>query len=362
MKSTSLIPAGSVCPAGAVLSLACLLGLPDVTTVRADSVRLAAKSREEILQALARAHGQVASLRVDYRAWNEGEDPSAQHLRMTVAAKGSKRYKSRVHVPPGDPASDWMSLVSFFDGTWFNVYYPYYRRYEVSRRFAIRPYTDKVRLCPFFECLGWWPAGDDSEPPTVEDRPFFLKAVLVDPKCRVRPQMERLDGRWCHVVEIPGLDVLWIDVDRAALLKRERFRAGDRSKPVGLYRLMDYRETILGVWLPYSIHRQVAASPEEGVYQVDKYVVNAVPDSLFALGPPPGTLVVDRDTDESHQVPGGLEHLEHVCRRVEADMGGRLAEPPNVRAHGLRLLAALVCGAMVSAVASAWFRSWRRGR
>jgi len=101
----------------------------------------------------------------------------------------------------------------------------------------------------------------------------------------------------------------------------------------------------------------------ESVFRIDRYEVNNVPDEMFTHQPGPGTLVLDRDTDLYHQVPGGLEHLEVICERVmQSARGAAATERPGVRAWPVPLLAALVCGAAVSAVLSAWFTSRRRGR
>jgi len=156
--------------------------------------RKASMSLAEIATAVTQAHGRLKSLRADFRAWNIGDDPEVRQVRQTVAARRRSRYEWRLRTTPalGDDA---IEIISFYDGTWFNVYYPYFHLYETSRRFASRPFTDKVRAHALFGALAWWPPDDDSEPPKVEARSLFLRQVLAEADCRVRAEQERVDAR-----------------------------------------------------------------------------------------------------------------------------------------------------------------------
>jgi len=199
-------------------------------------VRVASISLEEIRQAVAQIHERLKSLRVEFRTFNPSEGRSAKHLEIVVAAKGESRYESLVHVVPGQPV-DPGAYVNLYDGTSFNTYYSYKRRYEISRLAATPRYTWKVRGHAFFECLAWWPPGDDSEP---------------------------------------------------------------------------------------------------------------------------GTLVYDRDTDTFHQVPGGLDFLNDVCERVKRISRAPPTKRRTAQARVVQMLAAVVCGAVISGLGSAWVRLRRR--
>jgi hypothetical protein len=316
-------------------------------------------SFDEIRRCVAQAHDRLKSLRVEFRAFKPREGPSGKHLETIVAAKGQSRYESLVHVVPGQSV-DPGAYINLYDGTSFNTYYPYKRRYEISRLAAAPQYTWKVRGHAFFECLGWWPPGDDSEPLKPQERALFVKDVLADPECRVSPFLDRVDGRWCHVVENPGLEILWIDAQRGTLLKRERYGGGDALRLTATYHLMDYREVASGIWLPYTIRRKVEAFGRENVYQVEKYEVNNVPDELFSFTPGPGTLVYDRDTDEFHQVPGGEDFLEKMVNRVTHISAAQSPSGESAGSSARRILVALVSGAAISGAVSALLAGRRR--
>ncbi|MGH7138443.1 MAG: hypothetical protein ACREHD_22050 [Pirellulales bacterium] len=279
-------------------------------------------SIDEVRRAVAAAHSRITSLRAEYETRSDDAVAQGAYLRGTVAAKGESRYVALLHVSPGRIAEDPNEFMSFYDGRWWNVYFPYRRRYETSRRFAVHPHTAKARAHPFFECLSWWPADDVSERPRflhLGNRSLFLADVLASDECRVLPHQELVSGRLCHVVELPERDKLWIDAGRGILLRRQlMIRAAGRSRLIAEYELSDYRRHHDGIWLPHRIRRLTPQTERTLSYQVVAYQVNQVSDDLFDFVPPAGAIVYDRDTDTWRQVPDGLSHLDDVARRARA--------------------------------------------
>ncbi len=348
-------------PLAVALCVATVVNRMPQVAAFADERAPATMSVEQIRRAVAQAHERIRSLRVEYRAFKRGDGPSGGYLRVVVAAKDRSRYESLGHVVPGQ-TEDPGAYVNLYDGACFDTYYVFGHRYETTRLAATPRYTFKVRAHAFFECLAWWPPGDDSQPPRLKKRGLFLKEVLADTECRVRPYQECIDGRSCHVVEIPGIDVVWIDAERGALLKRERFSGGDRPELIARYYLGSYRDVRGGIWLPYTIHRVLEATSLDTLYEVQKYEVNSVPDELFSFTPVPGTLIVDRDTDTFRQVPGGTDYLQELCARANSISGGAARGTTSVGALALRLLTIAACGAVLAFMGGAILRVRRRSR
>ena len=270
-------------------------------------------SLDVIRQAVAASHGRLQSLLVEYNAWNV-EAESGLHNHTIVAAKGQARYIKNFHARGDEDIIDSFAHESFYDGVWWNVYVPQSHQYQISRRFAVPPYTRKARVEAFLESLGWWPPGDLSEPPRSYGRPLFVQHVLAQESCQVAAEQEKVGGRWCHVVQAPG-DRLWIDVARGTLMRRE-LQADGEPPLTSTFEFSDLKEVSPGIWLPFSIHRKLPVHSLESLFKVVKYEVNNVPDSRFSYTPGPGTVVIDRDSDELRQIPGGLFFLETICQRA----------------------------------------------
>ncbi|HVC93382.1 MAG TPA: hypothetical protein VND64_06805 [Pirellulales bacterium] len=304
----------------------------------------ATMSIDDVRCAVAAAHARIESLLAEYVTRPEGNGAPERHLRGVVAAKGQARYVALSHVLEGRVGDDPNEFTSFYDGTWWNVYFPYRRRYEVSRRFAVHPHTAKARAHPFLEWLSWWPPDDDSERPrfpNLGDRSYFLRDVLASDGIRVLPLQERIAGRPCHVVELPACDRLWIDGARGTLVRREFLSGGDAPRLIAQYELSEYRMEGKGAWLPHRLRRTTSPNARTVTYEVVRYEVNRVSDELFGLDPPPGAIVYDRDTDLWHQVPGGLAYLDEIASRAK-QFSEASPETPGTRTTGdLRLRSAM---------------------
>jgi hypothetical protein len=68
---------------------------------------------------------------------------------------------------------------------------------------------------------------------------------------------------------------------------------------------------------------------------VDHYAINEVADDQFQVKADPGTLIYDRDTDTTHQVPGGFVLMNRVVEWEKTNVSslenpGGPARPRNV--------------------------------
>jgi hypothetical protein len=179
----------------------------------------------------------------------------------------------------------------------------------------------------FFLATGIWPL-DGRSAPRLRGRPYVLRDVAkAEDYSLVRPRQERVDGRWCHVLESPGKDRLWLDTERGFVpLARELF-VGKWRALGQRFELGGHREVAPGIWLPSWIHNLQAdyeAPTEEGRrrklidsrFDILRARVGSVDDSIFIFRPRPGSLKTTGGEAIQAQ-PGGLDHLDDIVRWVE---------------------------------------------
>lgn len=279
--------------------------------------------RLDRLKAVVLGHqARLTSLRATMRSWHAGKPQTL--VSCVVAAKGRSRYESLWHgLREDDRAHDPGSITRYYDGVFFNVFGHYDRRYEVTKRFAVRPYLEKLQGLTLFECLGWWPPGDPAPPLRMGGEPMFLVDIFADPRIRILPKQKSTGGHACAVVEIPSVLQLWID-PRLGVVRRWVWMESAEASRVGrrifaTYQLSDFRRYEGGIWLPHRITREFPMRDITTIHIIDSYDVNHIRDELFEFEPPPGSLVYNRDTDTFRQVPGGLDALEAVVRRAASE-------------------------------------------
>lgn len=215
----------------------------------------ARRSLSELRCLILGMHAKIRSLVMEMDSSNS-EQFDETIVRSVAAAKGFLRRHGRYHL--NEPIEDDPSAeVQILNGG-FDVYYPFSRRYEKAK-VQVRPeHTIKIYAATPFELLAWWPPGDTTSRPRVHGRSFFLKDVLEDQRCTVRPSLEQASGLWCHVIEIPGLEALWIDGETGVLLRRE-CRATEKRSPI-VYEFGDFQDFGNGIILP----RRFTADNREG--------------------------------------------------------------------------------------------------
>ncbi len=164
--------------------------------------------------------------------------------------------------------------------------------------------------------------------------PEFLRENRAHYRVLSKPQ--EIEGVRCWVVEWPDMDWFCVAVDRGFAVPRRRFCWGP-GKPLRFeFRNSDYQEVKPGLWLPF---RQVvdryasivaakeslwgkAASRSE--YRLKSLEIDDVPESLFDLELPAGTMVHDfvRDfnyvvsgEDDSDPFAAAIKHARDARRR-----------------------------------------------
>ena len=177
-----------------------------------------------------------------------------------------------------------------------------------------------------FLALGWWPF-EKRPPPRFADRStsFALSDVAKSALYQVRQAQELCDGRWCHVLEYPRHDILWLDCERGcSLMAREIY---DSRKDVRRQRfeLSDFRNVNDGIYAPFAIRNKefdVNATADAATRQpllnslvriLELRINDDVHDHVFEFNRLPGA--IRRLTERKYEqvVAGGSDHLERVA-------------------------------------------------
>jgi hypothetical protein len=327
---------------------------------------------EQIREGFARAREELRSLLVEYQTSGSSTQDgktSPVDLYGIVAARGLYRFVDYAHA---GNRQEWETSRQrtrvIYTGKTLDVFFTSQRIYETSVKNAQSESTLKVKNDFVLDCLGWWPPDDPTPVPLIQGvRPFYLHAILSPqgqraftpptiagilgavsapslptvagtladvalkerrfalPDFRVLPRQEQVDGAWCHVLDQPGCDRLWIDPKVGFRARRRELYSGTSPDLVARYELSDFRECS-GVWIPWTFSRtqifpnQRTGAPNGLRLQADATVVraevNQTPEEFFHFQPPPGTLVRNRDTTEITQVPGGRDLLDSEIETV----------------------------------------------
>jgi hypothetical protein len=147
---------------------------------------------------------------------------------------------------------------------------------------------------------------------------------------------EEVDGAMCWVVEWPEMDRFWVDPARGYAIVRRRF-AWEPGKPWHFeFHNRDYREVKPGLWLPEAQTEDRYASIAFDRRQLWGQIIsrsqfrlldvqfNNVPEALFDIRLPPGTVVCDLYRKIHYLVPNGSgEPFAETIALAKAGHGSR---------------------------------------
>ena len=157
-------------------------------------------------------------------------------------------------------------------------------------------------------------------------------ATFSFPGIVVLPTLESVDGHPCHVV-LARDRAFWVDAEGGFILRRilklRRVSATDPGCVHTLTVATGFEDCGASMSLPKTVHHcqyTTQNEPEKRRGQlemVNTFIIvaasiNNAPDSLFDLAPPPGALVHNLDTGQSHHVPGGLERLDRSIEQARS--------------------------------------------
>jgi hypothetical protein len=289
-------------------------------------------SAKQLRAGLLATAAKIKSLSVVYQSddYSSGEFPMGTYLHREVIARApcSLRHVS-AH---GHAALDWRNdpfqqSAYVIDHHVFNEF-PVNRAYFESQVEPADGLPGTLQDEFFFLATGIWPL-DRRAAPRPLGGPYMLRDVAEGEEfSAVRPRQEMVDGRWCHVLEWPGKDRLWLDTERGFILLRRDTTYGTRNALGQRLELGGHSEAAPGIWLPRRIQNMqfdYEAPTEEGrqrkiinaQHDVLRADVNPVDDSAFVFQPRPGSLLYKEGRRPMQAQAGGMDHLGYLVRWLQ---------------------------------------------
>jgi hypothetical protein len=349
----------------------CLSGAPALAQDAPPAVLSAAELRARLTSAADAVRSVYAVYRADMTGPGSARDlPAGSYIYRTVAARSPGYFYH--HGAHGHDHLDWrddplQKRIYVETDRWY-LEKPLDRLYSGGR---LKPGDKLPGSTPsevFFVATGVWPLDQRPAPRFQDKEPFMLRDVgKCDQYSFVRPQQEQLDGHWCHVLERPGIDRLWLDVDRGCAVLAREVRNADTGAAMLRFELGGHREASPGIWLPgwirnieYDHEAKTAEGQQrrvkDGRLKVLEVRVNQTDEDFFVFRPPPGAIRVDRKGRPSQTVSGGLDHLDNLARWVREH-----AWPDAAPAAGWSAAWPLAAAACTVLACEAWLW-WRRRR
>jgi len=204
--------------------------------------------------------------------------------------------------------------------------------------------------------------------PHPSEAKFFTlprQVILDKSEYRIRNTIESVDGWPCHVLERPGLDIIWLDVEHGYIARRRE----SYQKPGMLEYIVqnkDLQEYSDGLWLPRTqtcelycsaIHPEVAGKLSQIQTNIVEKMMfgDSVSKSFVAPYPKPGTLVSDIVRGVSYKVlDSRIDLFKQSVDQYKAD---------HVSRHRLSRLDQLCTGVIATnLIALAWMVASRMRR
>jgi hypothetical protein len=292
--------------------------------------RRAARGAGELRAKLLEAQGKLKAIYVVYRS-EEYRQPDAvpgTYMRRALAARGPAflfndlTHPNQVLTVEDDP----LRAQNFATPDVCHTWHPFQREYA---RAELKPgdrLPGTLDQLFFFITTGVWVLDQRPPPVTFGDCPCALRVVARSPLYKLRPEQEKVAGHWCHVLEHPGRDRLWLDAARGCCLVAREFCSPKNGAVALRYELSGHREVEPGVWLPQQIrgisYNTDGSSPEErqrvlndsNVTILEVKVNDQVDEGLFRFQPPPGALLTRPGAPPKQIEPGGGEMLDDLAR------------------------------------------------
>lgn len=176
--------------------------------------------------------------------------------------------------------------------------------------------------------------------------------------CRARRDREVVDGASCVVIEVDDTMVLWCDPELGYSVRRQEGYYPQTTLPLWRATCSDFVEVCKGVWLPRKAVDERFAGPDAPTglrnvpilaydYAVLEMFANEVPDELFELRIPPGTLVLDYargKKDEHGETEANAFYMPAGQDELDGTIGSFLGPRSGSRRilYGTTLLVAVV--------------------
>jgi hypothetical protein len=258
------------------------------------------------------------------------------------------------------PFQDWM-LVTSARSCWGRSWNREFSDLTLARD---APLPAKMQGEVLFLALGWWTFPERPSPRLAGDIPRSIPDIIRSKRYAIAAQQELRDGVWCHVLEDPGRDRIWIDCARPfAIVAREIADIATGAKIVQV-EMSGHREDKPGIWVPRAIHQiqfNYRAPTPEGWRErlidsrlriLDVRLNEDVDEGLFQLGPPPPGALWHFPAGRYEQVkPGGFDHMDHLAAWLRSQ---EIGPPPETNWSAVLDYAAMAAAAVILAGLGCW--------
>ena len=302
------------------------------TAAALEAPRSATVTFDDIRAMLDSQIGCAASIHIRYHSvaeWDANElkaPPAGAHVDVEVRQMRPFYFGVEIHhgtatIPS---ARDPFQVAYCLDEQRFHISFPF------NRTFSVRSWAKSDRLpgsLPGELCVNatgiWLLSGRPS--PQQNGVSLALGDIMHSDKYALRSYLEEVMGTWCHVIEWPGRDVLWVDCRRSAALVAREIFSDDAHSPAVRYDLLEHvllaGNPEAGLWFPRRVRSTAFRGTDDRTIirnvqiQIDAAVVNGLTQSNFAFVVPDGGVSVD---GEPRQVSaGGEEYLQTVASWIK---------------------------------------------
>lgn len=306
------------------LSLLCSL---DAT----EENRPAVLSSEELRQRLAKLHSDIHVWYVEYESVpdNDPAQPQGAHVHRIVAARAPDQFYhwsakgTAAYTWRDDPLQQRLTINSSSAVS----EKPIDRTFIITSMKPDDPLPGTIPQEFLFVTFGWWPFEERPAPRYKGDTPSVLRDIARSPNYAVNPVQQLVDGHWCHVLEYPKHDRLWLDCERnCALLAREILNPKTGSI-LQRIEMKEHREVKPDIWVPMEFRNILFEESGQKrdrrklldvVIKVLNVKVNEpLSDTLFSFEPRPGSIQYFGDGRFEQKVPGGTEYLDEIVGWIQ---------------------------------------------
>lgn len=283
----------------------------------------------EVLDQVRATQGSITGILAEYQVdYGKKRMPSGSYLHRIVAIKApSSLFHSNAHghnrLAWRDDPFLWVCRVTRDDCTQERPNSAIFTRETLSQT---SPLIGSLPQEWLFWATGIWPLTTRPAPRLFGTVSYMLPDYLADTgEKRLRPFQEEVAGSWCYVVDRPGIDTLWFDMNRGAGLVAREIFGKDSRNIMRRFVLEQQHEIGSGIWLPMRVRdirfRNAEEMPDgadhsrsEVDFQIVRWQLNEdIPDALFEYVPRPGALWLNAPEGKPVQVDDRSEaHFDHV--------------------------------------------------
>lgn len=214
-------------------------------------------------------------------------------------------------------------------------------------------FSPKVLNTLFFKYIDY----PESELRLRETDNLYLPNSIQTTKASVLPDYEEVLGHKCHVIVVPGVDQLWVDVACGyAVVKRvTRFSQNGSLRRVLVAK--DWQEVNRGIWLPARVEIEFYCSPNKhptGEGKVASRIEMNAKFSTTPLGPekfriefPKGVDVWDHRTGETYVVGGGRSGWDDALNAATNNYEARSSARRFWWKIGCLAIFSIVCASLI---------------